>query len=66
MTINCEHSVHIDREWLLTKAKGGFMEYHYDDTKSLLKVYYIYRKNWLQIAYYNIILWFKYIIRLLS
>jgi hypothetical protein len=55
---------HIDYEWINKKIDGHGGVYSYKNPNGVIIINWIYGKNHIQIFWYNIILFIKYLIRI--
>ena len=58
--------MHVDDEWIIKKIDGHDGSYRCNDIDGLARIGYIGHKNSYQVFGYNVILFFKYLKRLLS
>ena len=58
-----KHKEHIDYKWIKNKINGHGGGYFYDKTDRIIIIDWIYGKNFIQIFYYNVRLFIKYLIR---
>ena len=54
---------HVDYEWINKKINGHGGVYSFNKTNGIITISYIYGKNNIQLFWYNIILFIKYLIR---
>lgn len=57
---------HVEEDWIHSKIKGQGGGHRFSNPKGLVVIFYIGSTSKLKIFYYNIILWFKYLKRLIK